>query len=141
MRLVQCKKGITEKEFNELVAKYGTSNYDGTMGRLDAFEFWRENSNINIDNLTGTWVDKNNTARSMTIIKRNGSYTFQTGASTFVGEFNLQISENDEVIIVGSADQNNNEWNHTYILQELTATTMKWVATDDNSIIYEYIRA
>jgi hypothetical protein len=140
-KVVQCKEGITYKELAALVAKYGTSNYDGTMGRLDAFEFWRENNNINIDNLTGTWVDKNNTARSMTIIKRNGSYTFQTGASTFVGEFNLQISENDEVIIVGSADQNNNEWNHRYILQELTATTMKWVATDDNSIIYEYIRA
>ena len=140
-KVVQCKEGITREEFKALVVKYGTSSYDGTMGRLDDFEFWKENNNINIDNLTGTWVNKKDTTIGMSIVKRNGSYTFQTGASTFVGEFNLQISENDEIIIVGSADQNNNEWKHRYILQELTATTMKWVAIDDKSIIYEYIRA
>lgn len=38
-RIVQCKKGITKAEFDELVKLYGPSNYDGTMNNLDRFGF------------------------------------------------------------------------------------------------------
>lgn len=33
------EKGITKEEFKILVAKYGYSNYDRTMGKLDKFKF------------------------------------------------------------------------------------------------------
>jgi hypothetical protein len=38
-KIVQCKEGITKEEFKALVVKYGPSNYDGTMGKLDEFNF------------------------------------------------------------------------------------------------------
>lgn len=38
-RIVQCKKGITKAEFDEIVEMYGPSNYDGTMNNLDRFGF------------------------------------------------------------------------------------------------------
>lgn len=38
-RIVQCKNTITKKEFDEVVAKYGPSNYDGTMNDITGFDF------------------------------------------------------------------------------------------------------
>lgn len=38
-RIVQCKKGITKAEFDEIVEMYGPSNFDGTMNNLDRFGF------------------------------------------------------------------------------------------------------
>lgn len=38
-RIVQCKKGITKAEFDEIVKMYGPSNFDGTMNNLDRFGF------------------------------------------------------------------------------------------------------
>lgn len=38
-RIVQCKNTITKKEFDEVVAKYGPSNYNGTMNDITGFDF------------------------------------------------------------------------------------------------------
>lgn len=44
-RIVQCKKGITKSEFDEIVEMYGPSNFDGTMNNLDRFGF-EDNNDI-----------------------------------------------------------------------------------------------
>lgn len=59
-RIVQCKKGITKAEFDEIVEMYGPSNYDGTMNNLDRFGFEDDNAEIKVLGVipgTTAWIE------------------------------------------------------------------------------------
>ena len=95
---------------------------------------------VNANNISGTWVDENDENHIITLVRKDKTYTLQMNGETFTGCYNLQTNENDDVIIRGNYDYNSSDWEHRYIIQDLTETSMRWVATDDSAIAYNFVK-
>ena len=82
---------------------------------------------IVFDRAERTFVSYDNT-ESMEVRKRTGRYDIYTdGAAIIFGDYDYGLGPND--------------WEHRYYVRNLTADSMQWVATDDESIVQVYVRA
>lgn len=95
---------------------------------------------VNANNISGTWADKNDENHIITLVRKDRTYTLQMNGETFTGSYNLQTNESGDVIIRGNYDYDSGDWEHRYIIQDLTETSMRWVATDDDTIVYEFVK-
>lgn len=59
-------------------------------------------------------------------------------AQVQTGEY--AITTDGAAVIRGMYDYGRGDWAHLYYVRELTATTMKWVATDNEAIVQHYVR-
>lgn len=50
------------------------------------------------------------------------------------------ITTDGAAVIRGMYDYEQGDWEHLYYVRELTATTMKWVATDNEAVVQCYVR-
>ena len=65
---------------------------------------------------------------SMGVRTQSGRYEIETnGAAVIYGDFDYGLGPND--------------WEHRYYVRNLTADSMQWVATDDETISQVYVRA
>ncbi len=59
-----------------------------------------------------------------------------------IGEYQLSETEEGDNIIRGLYTMEvSKEWDHKYVITELTEDRMVWVAQDDNGIVNVYVRA
>jgi hypothetical protein len=56
------------------------------------------------------------------------------------GRFRLTFDDADRAILTGVYDYDQGFWEHDYIVDQLTADTMTWVAEDDPEIVSVYTR-
>lgn len=90
------------------------------------------------------------------VLLEEGTYLyieFDRAERTFVRYDNLEsmvprklsgsfaITTEESAIIRGMYDFGMGDWAHRYYVRDLTATTMKWVATDNENDVRIYVRA
>ena len=96
--IVQCRKNITLDEFNNLVQLYGPSNYDGSMGKLDEFNFEDPQPNDDIPNKNIGYIDVKNA------VVRKVSQSLVTVTLTENTEYDRFISFYFEYSVTTSTD-------------------------------------
>ena len=74
--------------------------------------------------------------RKMEIYQNTDTQSAQPRKIT--GEFNITADQEFGAIIRGKYDHGTGEWSHRYIVKQLTAARMVWVALDDASNITVY---
>lgn len=81
---------------------------------------------IVFDRADRTFVSYDN-LESMELHRRSGRYDIVTdGAAVIFGDYDFGLGVSD--------------WEHRYYVRNLTANSMVWVATDDESIVTVYVR-
>lgn len=107
---------------------------------------------VNYASLNGTWI----LTEWRGLPLENGQYvyiTFDRKEHTFVmyenmgsmyshkstGSFEIEADDELGSILTGEYDYDNGSWN-TYIVKEMTATTMKWIVKDDAEDVSVYTR-
>lgn len=79
-------------------------------------------------------------------VRADGTYTMYQnidsfGTRTITGRFFLYVDEElGAAVLRGNYDHGSGDWNHRYIVQSLTATTMRLVAKDNSEDICVYER-
>lgn len=83
----------------------------------------------------------------MTIVRKDQLYTFYQNVDSMsdmphviTGRFNLEIDPELGAIIMGEYDYVGEYWSHRYIVKDLTADSMTWIAVDDPEEIKKFIR-
>lgn len=56
------------------------------------------------------------------------------------GVYNVYTDEELGAVIFGNYDHGIGDWSHRYVVRELTASRMTWVATDDDTLVTVYDR-
>ena len=56
------------------------------------------------------------------------------------GEFNITMDVISGAVISGKYDNDEGLWQHSYMVKDLTATEMTWVAVDDPDFVQHFIR-
>ena len=114
----------------------------------------REPLEVNTNNISGKWelVEWNGAPMAEGTyvymdIERGKTYTMYQNLDSFsniphviTGAYNLATDPELGAIIRGSYDHDNGEWSHRYIIKDLTATKMTWVAKDDPDFVQKYVR-
>ena len=105
------------------------------------------------NNIKGTWRLE---SYDNGVKLAEGSYyyiTFDRAERTFVSYDNLSSMETYKAtgrydivtdaaaVIRGTYDYGRGDWEHRYYVRNLTQDSMQWVAVDDESISYVYVRA
>ena len=105
------------------------------------------------NNIKGTWRLE---SYDNGVKLAEGSYyyiTFDRAERTFVSYDNLSsmgtykatgrydIVTDAAAVIRGTYDYGRGDWEHRYYVRNLTQDSMQWVAVDDESISYVYVRA
>lgn len=79
-------------------------------------------------------------------VRADGTYTMYQnidsfGTRTLTGRFFLYVDEElGAAVLRGNYDHGTGDWNHRYIVESLTATTMRLVATDNAEDVCTYVR-
>ena len=121
---------------------------------------------VNANNISGQWqlVEWNGGSLSdgtyvyLDIVRNDKTYTMYQNIDSFndiphvvTGSFFLQgegvtFGEGDEsvstqcTVIRGNYDHDSGDWAHRYIVKDLTADQMYWVAKDDPAFVQKFIR-
>ena len=110
---------------------------------------------VNAHNISGQWelVQWNGNALVegtyvyLDIVRNDKTYTMYQNMDSFsnvphvsTGSYALSTDVELGAIIRGSYDHDCGEWAHRYIIKNLTADEMLWVATDDPTFTQTYIR-
>jgi hypothetical protein len=81
------------------------------------------------------------------IVRNDRTYTMYQNFDSFsnvphiiTGSYHIDTDPELGAIIRGNYDHDNGDWAHHYIIKDLTATKMTWVAKDDPDLIQKYIR-
>lgn len=80
-------------------------------------------------------------------IARSGrTYTLYQNVNSFytevlTGVYNIYTDETTGATVIrGSYDHGAGDWNHRYVVESLTANTMRWVALDNSQEVNSYVR-
>lgn len=110
---------------------------------------------VNANNISGSWelVEWNGSQLEdgtyvyMEILRDEREFTLYQNVDSFnnvphtaTGRYSLDTDPELGAIIRGTYDYDSGDWSHRYIIRELTATEMTWVAKDDMSYIQKYVR-
>lgn len=110
---------------------------------------------VNANNISGQWelVEWNGAALSvdtyiyLDIVRNTRTFTMYQNVDSFdnvphivTGSYSLDTDPELGAIILGKYDYDSGDWNHKYIIKNLTATEMTWVAKDDASFVQKFNR-
>lgn len=110
---------------------------------------------VNANNISGTWelVEWNGAALQagtyvfMDIVRKDMTYTLYQNLDSFsdiphvvTGRYYLDTDPELGAIIRGNYDHDSGDWAHRYIIKDLTATEMTWVAKDDFNEVQKFVR-
>ena len=110
---------------------------------------------VNANNLAGNWQQVEwrgselveSSYFYMTIVRKDQLFTFYQNVDSMsdmphviTGRFNLETDPELGAIILGEYDYVGAFWSHRYIVKDLTADTMTWVAVDDSEEVKKFVR-
>lgn len=110
---------------------------------------------VNANNLAGNWelVEwrgaelVESSYFYMTIVRKDQLFTFYQNVDSMsdmphviTGRFNLDTDPELGAIILGEYDYVGAFWSHQYVVKDLTADTMTWVAVDDSEEVKKFVR-
>ena len=110
---------------------------------------------VNANNISGKWelVEWNGAALTsgtyvfLDIVRNDRSFKIYQNLDSFSnvphvvsGLYNLETDPELGAIIRGTYDHDSGDWAHRYIIKDLTAVKMTWVAKDDPDYIQKYVR-
>ena len=114
-----------------------------------------EQLEVNANNLSGSWklVEWNGSSLNeatymyVTFVRNDRTFTIYQNLDSFnnvphvaTGSFYIDTDLEFGAIIRGMYDYDSGDWAHRYIVKELTATSMVWVAKDDQNYVQKYVR-
>ena len=110
---------------------------------------------VNANNISGRWelVEWNGAPLTegtyvyLDIVRNDRTYTMYQNLDSFTnvphkvtGSYYIEYDPELGAILRGNYDHDSGDWAHRYIVKELTATEMYWVAKDDRTFIQKYVR-
>jgi hypothetical protein len=124
-----CEKEIGGDE--ELLLEVNANNISGKWQLMQ----WNESS-LNDD--TYVYIDIVRNDRTYTMYQNLDS--FSDIPHTVTGRYFLETDPAIGAIIRGDYDHDSGDWAHRYVIKDLTATSMIWVAKDNPDYIQKYER-
>lgn len=108
---------------------------------------------VTANNISGTWkltewngssMD-NGTYVYIEFTRRDQRFTIYQNQDSFMarkieGDYNITTDESLGAVIRGRYDYGNGDWRHRYIVRNLTASSMTWIAVDDSGDVSLYER-
>lgn len=110
---------------------------------------------VNANNISGSWelVDWNGSALRegtyvfINLVRNDRTYTMYQNIDSFgdiphviTGRYFIETDPAVGAVIRGDYDHDSGDWAHRYIVKDLTATSMTWVAKDNPEYIQKYER-
>ena len=110
---------------------------------------------VNANNISGNWelVEWNGSPLTegtyvyLNIVRNDRTYTMYQNLDSFnnvphvvTGSYYIEYDPELGAIIRGNYDHDSGDWAHRYIVKDLTADLMYWVAKDDPTFIQKFIR-
>ena len=123
--------------------------------RNDMTEPQVEYLDVNANNISGKWelVEWNGNALTtgtyvfMEIVRNDRTFKIYQNLDSFsdvphvvFGSYYIETDPELGAIIRGVYDHDSGDWAHRYIIKDLTASEMTWVAKDDPDYIQKYVR-
>lgn len=110
---------------------------------------------VNANNISGKWelVEWNGAPLTegtyvyLDIVRNDRTYTMYQNLDSFsnvphvvTGSYFIEYDPEIGAIIRGNYDHDSGDWAHRYIVKDLTADQMYWVAKDDQTFIQKFVR-
>lgn len=110
---------------------------------------------VNAHNISGSWqlAEWNGTAMDestymyVNFVRNDKTYTIYQNLDSFknvphivTGSFFIETDMELGAIIRGNYDYDSGDWAHRYIVKDLTATEMTWIAKDDETYVQKFVR-
>ena len=110
---------------------------------------------VNANNISGKWelVEWNGAPLTegtyvyLDIVRNDRTYTMYQNLDSFTnvphkvtGSYYIEYDPELGAILRGNYDHDSGDWAHRYIVKDLTATEMDWIAKDDRTFIQKYVR-
>lgn len=110
---------------------------------------------VNANNISGKWelVEWNGAPLTegtyvyLNIVRNDRTYTMYQNLDSFsnvphvvTGSYFIEYDPEIGAIIRGNYDHDSGDWAHRYIVKDLTADQMYWVAKDDQTFIQKFVR-
>ena len=123
--------------------------------RNDMTEPQVEYLDVNANNISGKWelVEWNGNALTagtyvfMEIVRNDRTFKLYQNLDSFAnvphvvsGLYYIETDPELGAIIRGVYDHDSGDWAHRYIIKDLTASEMTWVAKDDPEFVQKYVR-
>ena len=145
------------KRFKNILASAlaALSFFAVSCDRNDMTEPQVEYLDVNANNISGKWelVEWNGTALTagtsvfMEIVRNDRTFKIYQNLDSFSdvphvvsGSYYIETDPELGAIIRGVYDHDSGDWAHRYIIKDLTASEMTWVAKDDPDYIQKYVR-
>ena len=110
---------------------------------------------VNANNISGRWelVEWNGAPLTegtyvyLDIVRNDRTYTMYQNLDSFTnvphkvtGSYYIEYDPELGAILRGNYDHDSGDWAHRYIVKDLTATEMYWIAKDNRTFIQKYVR-
>lgn len=110
---------------------------------------------VNANNISGKWelVEWNEAGLAegtyvyIDFVRNDKTYTMYQNLDSFAdvphvitGSYFIETEEELGAVIRGNYDHDSGDWAHRYIVKSLTASTMVWVAKDDENFVQKFKR-
>lgn len=110
---------------------------------------------VNANNISGQWeltewngeAFQSGTYVYLDIVRNDRTFTIYQNLDSFMdvphvvtGSYYLETDPELGAVIRGNYDHDSGDWSHRYIIKDLTATGMTWVAKDDESFVQKFVR-
>ena len=110
---------------------------------------------VNANNISGKWelVEWNGSSLTegtyvyLNIVRNDRTYTMYQNLDSFnnvphvvTGSYFIEYDPELGAILRGNYDHDSGDWSHRYIVKDLTADQMYWVAKDDPTFIQKFVR-
>ena len=110
---------------------------------------------VNAHNISGSWqlqewngtVLDESTYMYVNFVRNDKTYTIYQNLDSFknvphivTGSFFIETDMELGAIIRGNYDYDSGDWAHRYIVKDLTATEMTWIAKDDETYVQKFVR-
>ena len=145
------------KRFKNILASAlaALSFFAVSCDRNDMTEPQVEYLDVNANNISGKWelVEWNGNALTagtyvfMEIVRNDRTFKIYQNLDSFSdvphvvsGSYYIETDPELGAIIRGVYDHDSGDWAHRYIINDLTASEMTWVAKDDPDYIQKYVR-
>lgn len=145
------------KRFKNILASTlaALSFFAVSCDRNDMTEPQVEYLDVNANNISGKWelVEWNGNALTagtyvfMEIVRNDRTFKIYQNLDSFSdvphvvsGSYYIETDPELGAIIRGVYDHDSGDWAHRYIIKDLTASEMTWVAKDDPDYIQKYVR-
>jgi hypothetical protein len=110
---------------------------------------------VNANNISGQWqlmqwnenTLNDDTYVYIDIVRNDRTYTMYQNIDSFkdvphkvTGSYYIEVDPAIGAVIRGNYDHDSGDWAHRYIIRELTADEMYWVAKDNADFVQKFVR-